>query len=229
MNKQNKTYSYNIQLGAFILFGLAILLTAIFFVGQARQIFSQTFTITALFKDVNGLQAGNNVRFGGIHVGSISGIEMLSDTSILVSMDIESSTQKFISKDAKAIIGSDGLMGNKLLIISPGKGLLGPIADKDQIASIHAISMDDIMDKLYVTAENTNLITTDLATISESIRSGKGTIGKLFMDDDFANNLDKTLLNVKKGTLGFSETMEAAKKSIFLKGAFKKDKEKNND
>jgi hypothetical protein len=156
MNKQNKTYSYNIQLGAFILFGLAILLTAIFFVGQARQIFSQTFTITALFKDVNGLQAGNNVRFGGIH----------------------------------------------------------------------AISMDDIMEKLYVTTENANLITTDLATISESIRSGKGTIGKLFMDDGFANNLDKTLLNVKKGTQGFSENMEAAKKSIFLKGAFKKDKDK---
>jgi hypothetical protein len=53
-----------------------------------------------------------------------------------------------------------------------------------------------------------------------------GTIGKLFMDDGFANNLDKTLLNVKKGTQGFSENMEAAKKSIFLKGAFKKDKDK---
>jgi phospholipid/cholesterol/gamma-HCH transport system substrate-binding protein len=86
--------------------------------------------------------------------------------------------------------------------------------------------MDDIMEKLYVTTENANLITTDLATISESIRSGKGTIGKLFMDDGFANNLDKTLLNVKKGTQGFSENMEAAKKSIFLKGAFKKDKDK---
>lgn len=226
MSKQNKAYSYSIQLGAFILIGLSILFAAIFFVGQARQLFSKTFSITAQFKDVNGLQAGNNVRFGGMHVGSISGIEMLSDTSILVSMDIESSSQKFISKDAKAIIGSDGLMGNKLLIISPGKGTQGPIADKDQIASIHAISMDDIMEKLYVTTENANLITTDLATISESIRSGKGTIGKLFMDDDFANNLDKTLINVKKGTQGFSENMEAAKKSIFLKGAFKKDKDK---
>jgi phospholipid/cholesterol/gamma-HCH transport system substrate-binding protein len=46
------------------------------------------------------------------------------------------------------------------------------------------------------------------------------------MDKDFAENLDKTLINVKKGSKGFSENMEAAKKSFFLKGAFKKDKDK---
>jgi phospholipid/cholesterol/gamma-HCH transport system substrate-binding protein len=226
MSNQSKEYGYSVKLGAFILVGLAILFAAIFFVGQARQLFSKTFSISAVFKDVNGLQAGNNVRFGGMHIGAISSIEMLTDTSILVSMDIESSSQQFISKDAKATIGSDGLMGNKLLIISPGKGAQGPIADKDQIASVQAISMDDIMEKLYVTTENANLITTDLATISGSIRSGNGTIGKLFMDKDFAENLDKTLINVKKGSKGFSENMEAAKKSFFLKGAFKKDKDK---
>jgi phospholipid/cholesterol/gamma-HCH transport system substrate-binding protein len=44
------------------------------------------------------------------------------------------------------------------------------------------------------------------------------------MDTTFAENLDKSLINVKEGTKGFKDNMDAAKKSFLLKGAFKKDK-----
>jgi phospholipid/cholesterol/gamma-HCH transport system substrate-binding protein len=117
-------------------------------------------------------------------------------------------------------------MGNKLLIITPGKNQSTQVEDNDMLASTPPINMDDIMKKFTATAENANQITGDMAAITRNIRRGKGTIGKLFMDTTFAENLDKSLVNVKEGTKGFKDNMDAAKNSFLLKRAFKKDKKK---
>jgi phospholipid/cholesterol/gamma-HCH transport system substrate-binding protein len=53
-----------------------------------------------------------------------------------------------------------------------------------------------------------------------NIREGKGTIGKLFLDSSFAQNLDKALVNIKQGAGGFKENMTAAKSNFFLRGYY---------
>jgi phospholipid/cholesterol/gamma-HCH transport system substrate-binding protein len=147
---------------------------------------------------------------------------MLADTLVKVEMIIDVASQQFIKKNAKAVIGSDGLMGNKILNITPGSKPFSPIQDLDTIGTIIPVSLDDIMLKLKTTTDNAALITDDLASIVDNIRNGKGTIGKLFMDSIFAENLDKTIVNVKQGTKGFKQNMDAAQKSILLRGYFKK-------
>lgn len=224
MNHLQKQISYHVKLGIFIALGITVLLLTAFFIGEARNLFSKTYSLSAVFRDVNGLQAGNNVWLGGIHVGTIESVTMVTDSSVLVDMNLKENTMQFISKDARASIGSDGLMGNKLLIITPGKNKSEKVEDHDILVSTPPINVDDLMKKFTATAENANLITGDLAAITKNIRRGKGTIGKLFMDTTFAENLDKSLINVKEGTKGFKDNMDAAKKSFLLKGAFKKDK-----
>lgn len=216
-----------IKLGIFVAIGIALFLAGIYYIGETKKLFSTTFRISAMFKDVNGLQVGNNVRFAGINVGTIEAIEIITDSTVKVDMILDVKTQKFIKKDAKAIIGSDGLMGNKIMNVSPGTTAFAMVENNDMIGTTIPISLDDMLLKLKNTTDNAALITDDLAAIMGNIRSGKGTIGKLFMDTVFADNLDKTIVNVKQGTKGFKQNMDAAKSSFLLRGFFKRKDKKD--
>jgi phospholipid/cholesterol/gamma-HCH transport system substrate-binding protein len=226
-----KESTNKVKLGAFIIVVMVLLVLGIYYIGQQQQLFSRTFHISGIFKDVNGLQAGNNIRFSGITVGTIENVEIITDTSVRVDMIVDEDVRKFIKKDAKAIIGSDGLMGNKIMNITPGTVGQQEIQDNDFIGTIQPVNMDEILNKLRSTTDNAAEISSDLSDIMHNIHEGKGTIGKLFMDTVFAENLDKTIVNVKQGTKGFKQNMDAARNSILLRGYFKKkkDAEKKTD
>ena len=215
----------SIKLGIFVSIGIGLFIIGIYFIGRKQQLFSNTFRISGVFKNISGLQVGNNVRFSGINVGVIDNIEMIADTAVRVDMSINDDAKKFIKKDAKAIIGSDGLMGNKILTIMPGTIGKKEIEDNDIVATTMPVSIDDIMVNLKVTTENSATITADLADIIGNIHSGQGTIGKLFMDTIFAKNIDQTIVNIKQGTGGFKKNMDAASHNILLRGFLKKKKE----
>jgi phospholipid/cholesterol/gamma-HCH transport system substrate-binding protein len=221
-----KTDGNRIRLGIFVSAGLVLLIAGIYFIGEKKKLFATTFQISAVFNDINGLQVGNNVRFSGINVGVIENIEQISDSAVRVEMTLDEHSRKFLKKDVKAIIGSDGLMGNKIMVIIPGTTGKIPLADNDVIASTPAISVDDILIKIKVTSDNAAELTGDLSAIIANIRQGKGTIGKLFMDTTFAETVDEALVNIKKGAGGFKDNMNAAKHNFLLKGYFKKEEKK---
>ncbi len=219
-----------IGLGIFVSVGLALFIVGIYFIGQRQQLFRNTFQLSAIFKDVSGLQPGNNVRFSGINVGVVSNITQITDTSVRVDMQIDEHTRRFIKKDARANIGSDGLMGNKLVVIAPGTDNQSIVKDNDFIATVSPINMDDVIAKLKTMGDNASNITSDLAVITKNIRNGKGTVGMLFTDTVFARNLGVTVVNVKQGAQGFNRNMNAASKSFLLRGLLKKkDKDDKKD
>lgn len=222
-----KNTGKKIMLGIFVCLGALFFTIAIYYIGKKQQLFNPTFRISGLFNDVHGLQVGNNVRFSGINVGVVENITIMTDTSVKVDLMINEETHRFIRKDARAIIGTDGLMGNKILIILPGTSHEQPIADNGYIRTTAPISFDDIMVKLKATGDNAASITSDLAVIMANIRAGKGTVGKLFMDSVFAGNIDQTVIELKEGAAGFTQNMEAAKKSFIFKGLFRKKKKRN--
>lgn len=216
-----KNTGNKIKLGMFITAGLFLFICAIYYIGKKQQMFNSSFRVNGIFKDVRGLEIGNNVRFAGIDVGVVEDMEIVTDSTVKVGLVIDEAARKFIKKDAKATIGSDGLMGNKILVIIPGTVGQKVIKDNDYIATIVPINMDDILAKLQVTGDNAAKITGDLSAIMDNIRAGRGTVGKLFMDTSFADNLDKTVINLKQGAGGFSKNMEAAKHSFLLRSLFK--------
>jgi phospholipid/cholesterol/gamma-HCH transport system substrate-binding protein len=220
-----KPVDNKIRLGIFVSVSIALLIVGIYFIGERQQLFNRTFGLSGIFKDISGLEVGNNVRFSGINVGVVNDIQQITDSTVRVDMMINLSTKKFIKKNAKVIIGTDGLMGNKILSIIPGNPGLPEIADKDYLETTVPVSMDDIMQKIKITSDNAALITGDLADIIGTIHDGKGTIGKLFMDSVFAQNLDKTIVNIKQGAGGFKKNMDAASHNFLLKGFFRKKKD----
>ena len=204
-----------VKLGVFVTLGVLFFIIGIYIIGQKQRLFSDTFTVNAVFKNVNGLLVGNNVRFTGINVGTVDDIIILNDTSVQVVMITDEDTHRFIKKDAKAIIGSEGLMGNKTINITHGSPNQTKVEEDGFILTEQPVGTDEILNKLKTTADN-------LASITGNVSNGKGTIGKLFMDTNMANSLNQTIVNLKHGTKGFAEDMEAAKHSVLLRGAVKR-------
>ena len=116
----------NLKLGAFVIAGLLFLIVMLYMVGRDQSLFGATFVIKARFENVQGLVYGNNVRFGGIQVGTVKKIDILADTVIEVVMIVDQKMKQFIHSNAIASIGTDGLMGNKVISISPSRQLLSP-------------------------------------------------------------------------------------------------------
>jgi phospholipid/cholesterol/gamma-HCH transport system substrate-binding protein len=217
-----KTVGNKIKLGIFVFLSVLAFILGIYFVGERQQLFNSTFQVSGIFKDINGLQVGNNVRFSGINVGIIENIEQITDSTVRVDMLINEDSRKFIKTNAKAIVGSDGLMGNKIMVILPGAPGKSALKNNDTLETAQPIGLDDILFKIKRTSDNAADITDDLSAIIGDIRDGKGTIGKLFQDTTFAQTVDDALVNIKQGAGGFKKNMDAASHNILLKGFFKK-------
>jgi len=178
--------------------------------------------VSSLFSSVSGLKVGSNVRMGGIDIGTVDGIALVTDTSVEVQMVIQRRAQKFIKKDAKAAISSEGLMGDKVITITAGTSGQQPIVDGDSLSSIKPIETDQIIASLKTSADNAAVITRNLADISSRINNGKGALGKLLKDTGLSTNNSAMVKNLRQGAEGLKENMEAAKHNFLLRGFFKK-------
>lgn len=218
----NKSSGSNWKLGMFVIIGLVLFFGAVYFIGKQQNMFGSTFQLRSKFKTVSGLKIGNNVRFSGINVGTVSEIELITDTSVVVVLIMQKEVQKFIKMDAVASIGSDGLMGDKVLTISPGTSSQKVIKDNAYIVSRGPLEMDDLMKSVKKSVDNVEIITNQLAQFTSKMNNGKGTLSKLMNDEKFAVKLDATMSNLQSSSKGLSENMEAAKHNFLLKGYFNK-------
>ncbi|MDP1844761.1 MAG: MlaD family protein [Sediminibacterium sp.] len=227
------TVEQKTKTGIFVIAGLLLLIAAIFFIGKQKNLFDKTFTIYTKFGNVSGLQSGNYVRLAGINIGTVTDIEIINDSTVKVSLQIEENVKKFIKNDAIVRIGSDGIMGDKLLQISPGDNNSKMIKDGAFIKGINPVEMTDVMIKMTAIADNAELLTKNLADIVHKVNDGQGSLGRLLNSDKLAKNLEKTISSsqetvksIKKSADGFSENMEAAKSNILLRGYFRKKEKK---
>lgn len=192
------------KLGMFVIIGLVVFAAAIFFVGRQTNLFGSTFHLTAQFKSAGGLKEGNNIRFSGLNVGTVNTIT-LQDSFVVVDMVIKKKVQEFIKSDATAIIGSDGLMGDKVLTINPGTVSKSHVKDGDQLRTDKAIDMDDIMASLKTNVDNAGIITAQLADFTYKMNNGNGILSKVIGDETLSNSLQSTLKNLQNTSKQFSE------------------------
>ena len=195
-------------MGLFIVISTLILIISLYFIGNRQNLFGKTFRINAVFKNVNGLQLGNNVRYSGIDIGVVSSIDMVNDSVVNVSMKIEEKIIKHIKKNAIATIGSDGLVGNMIVNIIPGDGEASRITNGDVIESYSRIGADDILSTLSATNDNISILIASLLEITKKINKGKGTFGVLLNDTIMAKDLQTSVSNLKKVSKGASTSIQ---------------------
>lgn len=225
----NISYAQKAKTGLFVVVSLALLAAIVFLIGKHQNLFNRTFSVQANFRNIAGLKEGNYVRFAGIDIGTVDNIAVANDTTVQVWLSLRKNMQPYIKSDAIASIGSDGLMGDKLILITPGTSDAAFVKDGGTLKSSNPLDIDRIMNNLTRISDNAEAVTGGLANIVTRINNGEGTIGRLVADDKLANKMENTLQKttetvgtIKKTANSVNDNMEAAKHSFLLRGFFKK-------
>lgn len=193
---EKKEIAQQIKVGAFVLAGLTLFLVSIFFIGSENNIFSKTFTVAVVFKNVEGLKSGDNVWLSGVKIGTVSDVKIISQGKVVVNLSLKDKQNQFIKKDAIASIGSDGLVGNKIVVIRPG--ISGEIiAPEDTINTSSPADTQELINIAKEVGENTRSITSDLKTIAQRVNDGKGIVGELLNDGTIAKELRDAIVNLR--------------------------------
>jgi len=215
-----------IIVGIFIFLGIAIFIITVLTLGSQHKTFEKSITIEAVFNDVNGLQKGNNIWFSGVKIGTIKKVTLSGNSTVEVSMNIEEHSHQFIRKDAKAKISTDGLIGNKIVVIYGGS-MKAPEVETGDVLGVEKLpTTDEMMNTLSKNNDNFLQITTGLKVITKRLVDGEGSIGKLMTDDTLVNNLDATTLTLKRAALSvekLSSNVAAYTAKLSTKGSLADD------
>jgi phospholipid/cholesterol/gamma-HCH transport system substrate-binding protein len=197
-----------LAVGIFISIGLAILLVTVFTIGGQHKTFVKRFHLHVIFDDVQGLQSGNNIWLSGMKVGTVGRIAFYGKSQVEVVLNIEEKAQPHIRKDSKARISTDGLVGNKIVVIEGGSDSARPIANNDRLNAEHLAGTQEMFASLQASGTNLLEITGNLKAISKKISDGQGTLGQLINDPAIADKMRSSIEHLRTATAG-SEAMIA--------------------
>src|SRR5690606_8785343 len=190
----------SIIVGLFVLIGIIILVAGILVLGGQQNRFSRTVTVTAVFGDVSGLKAGNNVWFSGVKIGTIKEIRFRNLKEVEIAMVIEETSRQYIRKDAVAKIGSESFIGNKLIVIEGGSPDTPPIEDGDVLQAATDEGLDAMMATLQTNNKNLVEITENFGLASARIARGEGTLGALLNDTVMAADIKRMISHLNQTT-----------------------------
>ncbi|MES2265113.1 MAG: MlaD family protein [Bacteroidota bacterium] len=188
----------NLKLGIFVTAGLFVLIISFYLIGKNHNLFGSDFRIRARFSNLNGLTEGSNVLFSGIQAGTVKSVNMINDTTIEVTLLIDNKIRSYIHRNAVAAIGTEGLIGNKIVNILPSKEPAAPIAQGDLLSAQKMISTDEMLQTLSKTNNN-------VAQISEGLKAtvlkiNNSAIINLLNDKQIGSNLRTSLGNIRRAS-----------------------------
>lgn len=204
----------NVRLGFFVTITSILLLVAVYLIGSNKAIFGSSITVSTMLTNAGGLQAGNNVRFVGINVGTVKKIEIMSDTTIKVDLRIMNDAKTFIRKDATTSVSIDGLVGSALLNIKPGTNNAAIIEAGDVLVSDKVMGTSELIANLGNTNDNLAAFVQELLSISHKINSGPGLVPKLIQDSIMASNIQEMITNLNTATYHTVNMVEKLAESI---------------
>ncbi len=190
-----------IIVGIFIFLGILIFTVAILTLGGQQKTFQKSVTVKAFFSDVEGLQKGNNVWFSGVKIGTVKNISFKGNSQVEVDLNIQESSKEYIRRNAKAKISSDGLIGNKIVVLYGGTVTNPPIENGDVMVVEKAATTDEMFSMLQNNNKNLLDITGDFKLISKRLSNGEGTVGKLLTDEALLNDMQKVMATLQRAAI----------------------------
>ena len=212
--------------GIFIILGLGFLAAGILVVGNLHSTFHRKTALVTLFDDVSGLQEGNNIWFSGVKIGTVSNLEFHGKSKVIVTMDIATTARQYIRKDAKVKISSDGLIGNRILVIYGGTDTAPEVQVGDTLQVEKTFSSDDVINTAQENNKNLLAITNDLKIITNRLASGQGSMGQLLQDSVMYTDIKKTLSSLQQASVKAQQmlnTLANFSAGINKKGTLAKD------
>ena len=198
MNEQSNKRP--VIVGLFVLVGLIFLVLGVLMVGDLHQTFKSKMSVVTFFDDVSGLQAGNNISFSGVKIGTVSELRFFGKSQVEVKMKIEDKVREYIRKDAFVKIGTDGIIGNKMLVIYGGTSNAGEVQEGDTLRVEKTFTSEDMINTLQENNKNFLAITSDFKIISKKLAQGEGTIGKMLNDNSVYENINSVTASLRNAS-----------------------------
>lgn len=207
-------FSHELKVGALITVGLAIALVTVLSVGERQGLLRQRYRLRAVFSEVGGLQNGAQVRVAGYQVGVVDDIRLVArgdSARVEVILKIERNAQGWIRRGSVARISSLGLLGDKLVEITPSSHDSAVLQEGQDLATITVMSPEEILNRAAEIADTLRSTALSLNAIMKKVERGTGSLGKIIDDPRLYMNLDSLLLltnqlikkiNSNKGTVG---------------------------
>jgi phospholipid/cholesterol/gamma-HCH transport system substrate-binding protein len=198
MRGENKR---SVIVGIFVFLGIAILVAGVLTLGGQQKKFVKTIQLKAVFDDIGGLQTGNNVWFSGVKIGTVRKINFYGDSQVEIELNVEKEVVDFIRKDSKATISSDGLIGNKIIVIYGGTTMAPAVQDGDRLESVMPLDTDQMMETLQVNNENLVEITNDLKILTSKLAQGEGIVGAVMTDSLLEESFRSIIANLNRASI----------------------------
>ncbi|HJK96083.1 MAG TPA: MlaD family protein [Polyangiaceae bacterium LLY-WYZ-14_1] len=221
-----------LRVGLFVLGALAIGTAFAFVIGKRSNLWQSKAGYHAYFEDVGGLRAGSPILIGGVNVGTVSEVELRDDGTIRVDLNVVRGATDLVRTDSVASIGNKGLLGDRLVAISVGRG--DPLEPGGEVATAQTRELAEymseaggILDDVGGVAENVRRATdpigneefgqalgktaSNIQTITEAIAHGDGPIARLLDDEELAARISRTVANLEVTTRELAAASRSAR------------------
>lgn len=210
---ENQEFNQNVKLGAFVLGGLLLFAVALFYIGKENTFFNKTFTISAVFKNIEGLKEGDKVWLSGVKIGTVKHVQIVAEGRVIVALSLRDKQNEFIKKNATAFIGSDGLVGNKIVVIRPGNAEK-IVQANDTINTLSPTDTQELINIAKDVGSNTRSLTDDLKLITARINRGEGLLGELLNDGPLSNDLRQAVISLRVAGENTNQATQDLKKIL---------------
>jgi phospholipid/cholesterol/gamma-HCH transport system substrate-binding protein len=197
--KRSSFITYDqLKVGSLILLGVLLIGVALYKLGQAVNLFSKRYELQAYLKEAGGLRVGGSVMVAGQLAGTIKEIQLLPvdmDTTrkVRLVVGIDQKLQEQVRGDSRARVKTLGLLGDKIIDISPGTPKTSPLRDGDTLRVSEALDYEQVLTKAASAVDDVVGLAHDMRSLTRSLVSGKGTIGQLLTNPALYNQLEGTL------------------------------------
>lgn len=173
------------RLGLVILLALISTVGMLFVIGSQNSLFANTFSVRATFNQVAGLQPGASVFYNGIPIGRVTAVRLPNQPGdpITVRMAVDEEARPLIREDSRALIQTDGLVGNVIVSLTDGSPNRPQVADNGQITGVDPFALSEVSDRLFTSIARFDSVTVGLSQTLADVRTGEGTLGALLYDE----------------------------------------------
>jgi phospholipid/cholesterol/gamma-HCH transport system substrate-binding protein len=186
--------SKQVRLGLFVVVGVGCLLAVLYLLGRQQNLFQSSLPVQADFRNVAGLLPGNNVRLGGITVGTVEDINIINDTTVRVNMSLNKDVQPFVRRNTVASIGTDGLVGNTIINLTAAPGPAPAVQADDRLPTQEKTSIDAMLATLDVSNQNLVGITTGLRQVTNKLNDSKA-LWELLSNEQLPADVSQSVRN----------------------------------
>ncbi|MDP3786336.1 MAG: MlaD family protein [Candidatus Omnitrophota bacterium] len=190
---------FEFKVGMFVAIGIAIFISMIFSIGSFRT-FEQRYNLKVHFYFANGIQVAAPVRLAGVQVGEVRDIDIIFDKEkqkTVVELTLLLNKKARVEKDAEAFINTLGLIGEKYIEIMPGTAGNETFKPGQTLIGKDSVPVEKVTEKAYEMMVDLKKLTESANIVMDKVKTGQGTVGKLFMDDSLYKELEAFIKDLK--------------------------------